>query len=144
MFLVSNSSSRDNCCFPFIEVAGSSQNPMPGGASCASVDFLGSDLDCGEVAGFSSSIGESQERDRSLTKGLRGGYTCSVPGCYKNTKKNKEVSFHRFPKNKQLRDKWINVIKRKKFVRLIIIEYAQAILRGEKEEMHQLFQQYFH
>ncbi len=89
---------------------------MPGGASCASVDFLGSDLDCGEVAGFSSSIGESQERDSSLTKGLRGGYTCSVPGCYKNTKKNKEVSFHRFPKNKQLRDKWINAIKRKKFV----------------------------
>ncbi len=68
------------------EVAGSSQNPMPGGASCASVDFLGSDLDCGEVAGFSSSIGESQERDKSLTKGLRGGYTCCVPGCYKNTK----------------------------------------------------------
>ncbi len=29
------------------EVAGSSQNPMPGGASCAAVDFLGSDLDCG-------------------------------------------------------------------------------------------------
>ncbi len=51
---------------------------MPGGASCAAVDFLGSDLDCGEVAGFSSSIGES-ERDRSLTKGLRGGYTCCVP-----------------------------------------------------------------
>jgi len=80
------------------------------------VDFLGSDLDCGEVAGFSSSIGESQERDRSLTKGLRGGYTCCIPGCYKNTKKNKEVSFHRFPKNKQLRDKWINTIKRKKIV----------------------------
>ncbi len=35
------------------EVAGSSQNPMPGGASCDSVDFLGSDLDCGEVANFS-------------------------------------------------------------------------------------------
>ncbi len=58
---------------------------MPGGAtSCAAVDFPGSDLACGE----------SQER--SLAKGMRGGYTCCVPGCYNNNKKDKEVSFHKF------------------------------------------------
>ncbi len=76
------------------EVTGSSQNPMPGGATCTAVDFPGSDLACGEVAGFSGNISESQER--SLAKGMRGGYTCYVPGCYN---KDKEVSFHKFPKH---------------------------------------------
>ena len=49
-------------------------------------DLACGDLACGEVAGFSGNIGESQE-GRGITKGLRGGYTCCVPGCYSNTKK---------------------------------------------------------
>lgn len=27
----------------------------------------------------------------------RGGYTCCVPGCYNNNKKNKDLHFYRFP-----------------------------------------------
>ena len=30
-------------------------------------------------------------------KALRGGYTCDIPGCYSNTKRDKELSFHKFP-----------------------------------------------
>ena len=49
---LSSSSSKNS--LPGSEVAGSSsQNPMPGGASCAAVDIPGSDLDCGQVAGSS-------------------------------------------------------------------------------------------
>ena len=32
-----------------------------------------------------------------------GGYTCCVPGCYANTKKNRELSFHKFPKERSIR-----------------------------------------
>ena len=46
----------------------------------------------------------------------RGGYTCCVPGCYNNTKKDRELSFHKFPREKVLRNVWINAIKRKDFV----------------------------
>ncbi len=78
------------------------------------MDFPGSDLACGEVAGFSGNISESQER--SLAEGMRGGYTCCVPECYNNNKKDKEVSFHKFFKDKLVREKWINAIKRKDFI----------------------------
>ena len=117
--------------------AGSYQNPMPGGGACAVVSFPGSDHNCGEVAGVSESIGESQEK--ISTKCLRGGYTCCVPGCYKNTKRNKEVSFHKFPKDKVMKEKWINAIKRKYFVpALITISYAQAISLGGKKSSAKL------
>ncbi len=110
---LSSSSSQNS--LPGGEVTGSSQNPIPGGATyCAAVDFPGSDLACGEVAGFSGNISESQER--SLAKGMRGGYTCCVPGCYNNNKKDKEVSCHKFPKDKLVREKWINAIKRNDFI----------------------------
>ncbi len=118
-------------------VAGSSQNPMPGGGSCgdnelggsggdtdsepdrpAVVVVPGSDLDgagSNEVAGFSGNC-SALTTYCTVSKSLRGGYTCCVPGCYNNTKKNKEFSFHKFPKDKVLKEKWINAIKRKEFV----------------------------
>ena len=49
-------------------------------------------------------------------KAQRGGYTCCVPSCYNNTKKDRELSFHKFPREKVLRNVWINAIKRKDFV----------------------------
>ena len=53
----------------------------------------------------------------SLKKASRGGYTCCVPGCYNNTKENnRELSFHKFPREKLTRDKLINAIKRKDFI----------------------------
>ena len=47
---------------------------------------------------------------------LRGGYTCCVPGCYSNTKREKELSFHKFPRDVSMREKWVNSIKRKELV----------------------------
>ena len=52
-----------------------------------------------------------------MKKTLRGGgCTCCVPGCNNNTKKNRELSFHKFPRKKLVRERWINAIKRKNFV----------------------------
>ena len=39
----------------------------------------------------------------SLKKASRDGYTCCVPGCYNNTKKNRELSFYKFPREKVTR-----------------------------------------
>ena len=50
-----------------------------------------------------------------MKRTLRGAYTCCVPGCYTNTKKNRELSFHKFPKEKSIREKWVNAIKRNNF-----------------------------
>lgn len=51
---------------------------------------------------------------------MKGRYTCCVPGCYNNNKKNKDLHFYRFPQGKsqekqQLRKKWIHLISRKYF-----------------------------
>ena len=60
----------------------------------------------------------ANEKEVSLSN--RGGYTCCVPGCYNNSKKNKELQFHGFPtgeskEKKQLRKKWIRWICRENF-----------------------------
>ena len=51
-----------------------------------------------------------------MKKALRGGYTCCVPGCSSNTKRDKELSFHKLPRDVSLREKWVNSIKRKDFI----------------------------
>ena len=76
-------------------VASSSQNSMTGGCGSCGSDptttggetegILGSDLTCGEAA-------------LKGKKAQRGGYTCCVPSCYNNTKKDRELSFHKFPR----------------------------------------------
>lgn len=38
--------------------------------------------------------------------------TCCVPGCYNNTKKNRDLSFHRFPEDSILKQQWIVAIGR--------------------------------
>ena len=58
---------------------------------------------------------ESTVLTNQTTK-LKGGYTCCVPGCYSNTKKNKNLSFYMIPRNGPLRTRWLNAIKRKDFV----------------------------
>ena len=60
-----------------------------------------------------SQIGSSSECIKE-SKSLRGGYTCCVPG-YSNTKRDKELSFHKFPREEAVRKRWINAIKRKDF-----------------------------
>ena len=52
--------------------------------------------------------------------GGAGGYTCCVPGCSSNNKRNPELSFYNFPNGKskesiELRKRWINLISRKDF-----------------------------
>ncbi|KAG0429943.1 hypothetical protein HPB47_023152 [Ixodes persulcatus] len=35
------------------------------------------------------------------------GFTCCVPGCCNNSTRHKGLGFHSFPKDRQLREKWI-------------------------------------
>ncbi|XP_029840840.2 THAP domain-containing protein 11 isoform X2 [Ixodes scapularis] len=44
---------------------------------------------------------------------MTGGTTCCVPGCHNNTSRSRHVSWHRFPKNNQLRNVWVKRIDRK-------------------------------
>ena len=39
-----------------------------------------------------------------------------MPGCYSNTKRDQELSFHKFPKDESMKRKWLNAIKRKDFI----------------------------
>ena len=74
----------------------------------------------GDVGGAAAQSSNSRTGGNSKSTGkitsVRGGYTCCVPGCYTNTKKNRSLSFHQFPKELHTRKKWINAIKRKDFV----------------------------
>jgi len=45
----------------------------------------------------------------------RGGFTCCVPGCFNNSKKDQTLSFYRIPKDKTLRKAWLHKISRKDF-----------------------------
>ena len=39
------------------------------------------------------------EVNTDMKKALKGGYTCCVSGCYFNTKIDKKLSFHKFPRD---------------------------------------------
>jgi len=46
----------------------------------------------------------------------RGGYMCCVPGCYSNSKREKNLSYYVIPQQEPLRTRWLNAIKKKAFV----------------------------
>jgi hypothetical protein len=50
-----------------------------------------------------------------VKKARGGGTACCVPECGNNTRKSKNISFHKFPKDQKLRNKWIHWIGRKHF-----------------------------
>lgn len=41
------------------------------------------------------------------------GFSCAVPGCANNTVKHRHLSFHKFPKDAELLQKWLKNIKRR-------------------------------
>jgi len=59
---------------------------------------------------------ESTITSNAQTTKPRGGYTCCVPGCYSNSKREKNLSFYMIPHKEPLRTKWLNALKRKDFV----------------------------
>jgi len=44
-----------------------------------------------------------------------GGFTCCVPGSFSNSKRDTNISFYAFPKEKKLRRRWLQKISRKNF-----------------------------
>ena len=47
---------------------------------------------------------------------VRGGFICSVPGCFSQSKRNRELYFYQIPKEKAMRKIWLNKISRKDFI----------------------------
>ena len=70
----------------------------------------------GDNAIDTSAAPESSEETHSKKPKVKGGYTCCVPGCYSNNKRDKTLSFHKIPQDEPYRSKWINNIKRKDFI----------------------------
>ena len=70
------------------------------------------------------------------------GFTCCVPGCFSNNKKNPELSFYNFPNGKspesqELRKKWIHLISRKNFTPTLGHRVcSQHFLGGRKTYMN--------
>ena len=67
----------------------------------------------------SPDIVEKTVRSKSDSK-IIGGFTCCVPGCASNNKRNPELSFYNFPngksqESKNLRKAWIHLVSRKNF-----------------------------
>ena len=52
----------------------------------------------------------AMEVNTDMKDALRGGYTCCVPRCYSNTKRDKELSFPKFPRDVSLGENWVNFI----------------------------------
>ena len=50
------------------------------------------------------------------SKSVGGGFTCCVPQCYNNSKRDKDLSFYVIPKDKELRKIWLSMISRKNFI----------------------------
>ena len=76
----------------------------------------------------------------SLKTASRDGYTCCVPGCYNNTKKNRELSY-KFPREKVTRDKWINATKRKAFIPTDHHLVCSQHFKGGEKVAHVIFLQ---
>ena len=57
--------------------------------------------------------GKCSQRSNMASKS--GGFTCCVPGCFNNNKRNRNLSFYVFPQNEKLRKVWLRKISRKGF-----------------------------
>ena len=51
----------------------------------------------------------SQEKNNMAARS-GGGFTCCVPGCFTNSKRDTHLSFYVFPKEKNLRRRWLHSI----------------------------------
>ena len=56
----------------------------------------------------------SQEKNNMAARS-GGLFTCCVPGCFTNSKRDTHLSFYVFPKEKNLRRSWLHSISRKNF-----------------------------
>ena len=84
------------------------------------------------------------EVNTDMKKALRGDYTCCVPGCYCNTKSDKELSCHKFPRDVSLREKWVNFIKRKDFIPGEQHHVCSQHFHGAKKQGRSDVSMYFH
>ena len=53
-----------------------------------------------------------------------GGFTCCVPGCFNNDKRNRGVSFYKFPKDKKLKKYGFKEFQEETSNRQTVIEFV--------------------
>ena len=99
-----------DCCL--LDVVKSYEDPSSFENSCTGLQRFDSPKNNGECA---VSVPVSAKRS-----GGHGGFTCCVPGCFSNNKKNPELFFYNFlncnsQESIDLQKKWINLISRKDF-----------------------------
>ena len=99
-----------DCCL--LDAVKSNEDPSSFENSCMGLQRFDSPKNNGEHA---VSVPVSGKRS-----GGHGGFTCCVPGCFSNNKKNPELFLYNFPncnseESRDLQKKWINLISRKDF-----------------------------
>ena len=99
-----------DCCL--LDVVKCYEDPSSFENSCTGLQRFDSPKNNGECA---VSVPVSAKRS-----GGHGGFTCCVPGCFSNNKKNPELFSYNFPncnsqESRDLQKKWINLISRKDF-----------------------------
>ena len=85
------------------------------------------------------------EVNTDMKKHLRGGYTGCVPGCYSNTKRDKELPFHKFPNDVFFLVRNELILSRVRIIFLVSSTvYAQSIFLVTKSKADQTSLLYFH
>ena len=78
----------------------------------------------------------SQEKNKMAARS-GGGFTCCVPGCFTNSKRDTHLSFYVFPKEKNLRRRWLHSISRKNFKPTTGHRVCSLHFRGGKKNLHE-------
>lgn len=64
-----------------------------------------------------------------------GGFTCCVPGCFTNSKRDTHLSFYVFSKENNLRRRWLYTISRKNFKpRSLDTKYVACVSKKGKSK----------
>ena len=89
----------------------------------------------------SPDIVEKTVRSKSDSK-IIGGFTCCVPGCASNNKRNPELSFYNFPngksqESKNLRKAWLHLVSRKNFSPTSGHRVCSKHFPGGKKTLHE-------
>ena len=88
--------------------------------SCPGINLISEDREPGDIESRSHEGDRPGTEDVKRRRGGTGGYTCCVPECFSNSKRNPHLSFYNYPdgqseEKKLLRKRWIHLVGRKDF-----------------------------
>ena len=74
---------------------------------------------------------------------MEAGSACCVPGCFSNSKRDVNLSFYGFPKEKNLRKRWLHKISRKNFSASTGHRVCNSAFRRRQKNLHEQCSCYF-